>query len=99
MKRGRLQAKDIADLDVLQTIRKQGAAHALGWTFTWELIAALPVLAPLSFRGSERLFLRKCDALVRRGLINGCTCGCRGDFTLTSAGLAFINAAPAPASP
>lgn len=29
--------------------------------------------------------------LIRDGLLDGCTCGCRGDFTLTDAGRAAIS--------
>ena len=28
--------------------------------------------------------------LVRRGLVSGCTCGCRGDFEITQKGLEFL---------
>ncbi|ALY08732.1 hypothetical protein FDH65_gp47 [Arthrobacter phage Circum] len=28
----------------------------------------------------------KLNRLIRKGLIDGCTCGCRGDFELTDAG-------------
>ncbi len=30
--------------------------------------------------------LAKLDALIRRGLLTGCACGCRGDFGLTEKG-------------
>lgn len=29
--------------------------------------------------------------LIRDGLLEGCTCGCRGDFVLTDAGKAMLN--------
>lgn len=30
----------------------------------------------------EKVFLAKSRTLIRRGLIDGCACGCRGDFTI-----------------
>ncbi len=32
----------------------------------------------------------KAGALIRRGLLTGCDCGCRGDFELTPQGSAFL---------
>lgn len=34
----------------------------------------------------EWLVLGKMKALIRRGLVSGCGCGCRGDFELTEEG-------------
>lgn len=34
----------------------------------------------------EKVTLAKLRSLVKRGLLNGCACGCRGDFTVTDAG-------------
>jgi hypothetical protein len=38
----------------------------------------------------ERLLRAKMRMLHRRGLVEGCWCGCRGDVTLTSKGHAFL---------
>lgn len=38
----------------------------------------------------EKVVLAKARKLIRRGLLDGCYCGCRGDFELTHAGLALI---------
>lgn len=40
-----------------------------------------------------RLRLRKMDSLIRRGLAEGCACGCRGDFELTEKGGALLEQA------
>jgi hypothetical protein len=37
-----------------------------------------------------KLKLAKMQSLHRRGLVGGCTCGCRGDFEITDKGLAAI---------
>lgn len=35
---------------------------------------------------SEKLVLSKMKQLIKRGLVTGCDCGCRGDFEITSEG-------------
>lgn len=37
-----------------------------------------------------KVYFAKLRALHRRGLIGGCTCGCRGDFEITDKGLELI---------
>lgn len=37
------------------------------------------------------LALAKLRSLKKRGLVSGCTCGCRGDFVLTEKGKAYLN--------
>lgn len=77
MKRGRLQAKDIPDLTVLGIIddieRRQNK-----WTLTYDLRDRLSV--------PYKLVVAKADALIRRKLITGCSCGCNGQFELTAKG-------------
>lgn len=34
----------------------------------------------------EAVVRAKLNRMVRKGYLNGCTCGCRGDFTLTKKG-------------
>lgn len=54
-----------------------------GWHFTWCLEEHL-VEFP------SKAIIAKCRALIRRGLMEGCCCGCRGDFELTDAGPAYL---------
>lgn len=69
-----VQAKHIPDAAMIDAIARVEAQRALGAT-RWELAEAFPELPP-------KVVLAKCGQLVRRGLIQGCTCGCRGDFTV-----------------
>lgn len=82
-----MQAKDIPELPVLEFVRD----HSLN------------VLGALIFPGSERsvglsmpaetpqkVALAKMRSLLKRGLVDGCGCGCRGDFTITTLGLERI---------
>jgi hypothetical protein len=34
----------------------------------------------------EKVGVAKMKSLIKRGLVSGCCCGCRGDFELTTAG-------------
>lgn len=46
------------------------------WANLWDLARLFPD-AP------EKVVLAKLRKLIKRGLITGCTCGCRGDFELS----------------
>ena len=97
MKSGRPQAKDIEDLDVLRVIgdlmaaeyRERPRADEYLWTMIWDINERFPGVP-------EKVLMAKLDALVRRGLIDGCTCGCRGDFFLLPAGRAMLATNPTP---
>lgn len=48
-------------------------------------------VAPLFPAGiPDKLLLAKMAGLIRRGLIDGCPCGCRGDYEATDKGRAFV---------
>jgi hypothetical protein len=63
------QAKDIPDDDLIAAVVKHGP-----YAMTWDLTAELD--AP------RKVVLAKARKLIKRGLLDGCACGCRGDFTL-----------------
>jgi hypothetical protein len=50
------------------------------------------IFNPLPYGGSypKKLLWTKVKSMVKRGLIDGCTCGCRGDFELTEKGRASL---------
>ena len=88
------QCKDIPDLPILKFIRDNDPGTGVGW---WDMQPrdgyqptvrdAMPPDIP------DKLALAKMRMLMRRGLVNGCTCGCRGDFTLTDKGRVKLVAA------
>lgn len=45
----------------------------------------------------DKLILAKMNTLIRRGLVRGCTCGCRGDYEVTDKGRALVHKALTPA--
>ena len=72
-----MQAKDLPDADVLAVIHRLETDGQYGdkrrWVMRGEVEAAFPD-APW------KVVLAKCRSLIKRGLIGGCPCGCRGDF-------------------
>lgn len=89
MKNGRLQAKDITDVDFL------GQVHAVQkresrWCHVWDL--AFAVLDGVDVDGWNKLVRAKSARLIGRGLLTGCACGCRGDFELTEKGARYLAA-------
>lgn len=73
-----MQCKDIDDATLLRFIdRKQ---RELGrWVCVWDLE---PPYSDLP----DKLFRAKTATLIRRGMLTGCPCGCRGDYELTDKG-------------
>lgn len=81
-----MQCKDIPDQPILQLLAKNpGVWH--NWYFADEkdVRKAMPANTP------EKLIIGKMRMLMRRGLVDGCGCGCRGDFEITQKGLLFID--------
>jgi hypothetical protein len=100
VKNGRFQAKDIDDRFFLRCVdwarwernppvpfksQSPGFSNFPHWVFTWNLACLMPAF-------EERLIVAKAAQLKKRGLVDGCCCGCRGDFELTPAGEAFLGA-------
>lgn len=72
-----MQAKDIPEGPVLDFIRKAHPAWC-GWSrhSPHNVMDAMPEGTP------PKVALAKMASLIRRGLIDGCACGCRGDFRM-----------------
>lgn len=81
MKNGGLQCKDLPDEPILRFIGAQGGQWC-NWYFGNErdVHAAFPPGVP------DNLLLAKMSRLGDRGLVDGCFCGCRGDYVLTEKG-------------
>jgi hypothetical protein len=68
-----MKASDIPDEEVLGfvlSINEQGR-----WCQSWDLEERFPEY-PL------KVVKAKCAGLIRRGYMDGCTCGCRGDYVV-----------------
>lgn len=81
-----MQAKNIPEAPVLQFLAglpRNTPATWYGkasWTPENSVILAMPAGTP------EKVALAKMRALIKRGLVEGCGCGCRGDFVITTKG-------------
>lgn len=81
-----MQCKDIPDEPILRFLaQRPGVWH--NWYFGDEkdVTQVMPVGTP------EKLVLGKMRMLMRRDLVDGCACGCRGDFEITQKGLDFLS--------
>lgn len=80
----RMQCKDIPDELVCDVVRRTPAPWppspgTVPWRMRWDVQTALEaVTGPLP----EKLFLAKISKLFAKKLLNGCDCGCRGDYHL-----------------
>lgn len=84
-----MQAKDIPEEPILRYLADMPATRtAARWCpvsdETPTIMAAVPSGTP------EKVALAKMHALIRRGLVDGCACGCRGDFTITDKGRSLM---------
>lgn len=81
MKKGKLQCKDIPTLPILEFLSKQTR-----WT-TWGKGYSMPTVQNAMPEGTPpKLQLAKMRQLINAGLVDGCDCGCRGDFELLEKG-------------
>lgn len=80
-----MQCKDIPDRPILEFLAKRPEVWH-NWCFGDErdVHNAMPEGVP------GRLVLAKMRQLLRRHLIDGCPCGCRGDFEINAKGLNFL---------
>ena len=87
----RIQAKQITDQKMLEVIHKvqvrmQEEKRLWGTDNYWATKPTDEVWASLMWIDEElpdfppKVILAKLKGMVKRGLIHGCTCGCRGDF-------------------
>lgn len=70
-----MQAKDVPDLPILAFLDSLYAAPATCFPgHTNSVQRAMPPDTP------PKVVLAKMRSLIKRGLVRGCACGCRGDF-------------------
>ena len=82
-----MQCKDIPDRPIIEMLAKNpGQWHNWYFRDQFDVTAAMPANTP------EKLVIAKMRMLMRRELVDGCDCGCRGDFEITTKGLAFLDA-------
>jgi hypothetical protein len=80
---GGMKAADIGDARMLEVVREFNDAHSL-WCLTYHLEECLPDFPP-------KVILAKARQLIKRRLMDGCGCGCRGDFEILPAGRELLD--------
>ena len=91
-----MQAKDVPEIPILVWLRAfEAKAYPGDREFPWatwfhgysnSVDQSMPAGTP------EKVVRAKMAGLIRRGLVAGCGCGCRGDYELTDAGIAYLDA-------
>jgi hypothetical protein len=89
-------ARDISDLDFLAAVRRAGIrTDGTGWAVVSEVVGVLGDGvrdADGNMPGvPHKVVIAKAKRLIGRGLLEGCICGCRGDFELTAAGMQLLD--------
>lgn len=86
--RKQVQAKHVDERPILEFLAKSER-----WTSHWESKDREWSFRHLvSAEIPERVLLAKMSALLRRGLVDGCDCGCRGDWVITDKGREALRA-------
>lgn len=78
-----MKCKDIPDKPILKFLLR----HRGRWA-TWSNDSKfMPTVVNAMPKGIPRkLVLAKMRMMIRRGVVDGCGCGCRGDFEITKKG-------------
>lgn len=75
-----MKAADIPDDTMLAVLATPSVTEL--W-MRWDLAAQFPTIP-------EKVVAAKVRQLIKRGLADGCDCGCRGDFEITPTGRVFL---------
>lgn len=105
MKNGRMQAKDITTLAFVQAVIVCGIKTRSRMTMRWDVQAVLaghpdhvgrydiPRVYP---NLPEKVVMAKAEELMAAGVIDGCDCGCRGDYEVMPGTAAALGLVPFP---
>lgn len=79
-----MQCKDIPEKPILEFLRSLNGTWATWFSETYDnsVQRAFPAEAK-----NSKLVLAKMRQMIRKGIVDGCDCGCRGDFVITQKGL------------
>ncbi|MFD8545666.1 hypothetical protein [Streptomyces sp. NPDC059649] len=76
----RMQCKDIPDELYLGAVRDTAAKNIWGNTTNRQMVKE--VVEAVVGHVPDNLFDAKSRRLIQRGMLDGCACGCRGDFSI-----------------
>lgn len=73
----KMQCKDIDEDKILDYLRNlPNGQSATLWDSKYSIVRAFPEGV------SEKLIIAKMKQMIKKRLVCGCACGCRGDFTI-----------------
>ncbi len=86
-----IQCKDISDHLILEFLAKNPRQQ-----HNWFPIDESISLSKFSVRHvipniPDKLLVAKMASMIKKGLVDGCGCGCRGDYVITEKGLSYLN--------
>ncbi len=84
----RPKCSDIPDLPILEVMYLNGTPYS-GWNFFFEDSDSTELSKHLR-KYPYKLAMAKLRSMMKRGLIEGCACGCRGDWELEDKGLEML---------
>lgn len=81
----KLQAKNVPEAEILRVLRlRPGKWHTtFDYSGTYDPVkymASFPKESPILAQFPEKVLRAKLRAMRSRGLVDGCCCGCRGDW-------------------
>lgn len=79
-----MQCKDIPTVPILELLERISPHWAFWFEGEYSVRSAMPADVP------DKLVMAKMNALIRRGLVSGCPCGCRGDYEIADKGRAML---------
>lgn len=100
-----MQAKDISTADFLRAVIVAGSIRKMRSTVRWDVQSVLAGHPEHVDRYDiervypampEKVVMAKANRLIRRGIIDGCPCGCRGDYEIMPETAAELGLVPAP---
>lgn len=87
-----IQAKHVPEIPMLRFIESNNGSWKTHFDtdspqgIGWSIPASIPEMRAFP----ERVLLAKLSSLLRRGLVDGCDCGCRGDWRPTARTRAYV---------
>lgn len=88
-----MKAGDISDRAVLEFLSRQldpDSTRGYVWSTHGEGYSMPTVQDAMPAGTPHKVQLAKMRQLLKRKLVTGCACGCRGDWTITDEGLDFL---------
>ena len=81
-----IQAKHIPERPILEWLKHRADNGLLWGTWSRGYENSVPVPADVP----DKVIVAKMSQMIRKGLVNGCGCGCLGDYVITDDGREWL---------